>query len=503
MYLIRTVLRRLTQQTVVQTVSPSGSSSNIHGGHATSKPGLKDIKAHQYPSSPLSQTSFSTESAAPAPVILGFRGDDAPSRPATLQPPGASQRPQPRLSKLVAPRPRASLTGTQSPVPKTAAQPKAHSHRPQSSISSSKLGRSIRTDGSQRGYVDLLDAQSEFKPADFYTRVEAAGTRDYGEDVADRNLGVNGCDLDSQPVQAFYAVRPKTSSRASMLGQRRPFSSWNRSTKFNEDDDSYVYQPHITKQSSIDSALRSKSLNSSHQALFGHGNALPVLSAASLEKNRALQRQAYNNAMLSSASTSTYSAPNLADIEALHEQQRLLNRKIKGHSLQVSVRDANGLVSAWDTTSPESDDGSADLMAYSSPTTDRPSTSGGMPRRISGASNRGSHALSRFEQSNDGPRFGVNNQPILSPQPTSFRLSASLVSSAFTTSNKRPTTAHSSHSVRRSHQPAFESHNTVPDLSNLPHHLKEKARNFKEDWHDDLTDRESAPSPCKSSESIL
>lgn len=55
-------------------------------------------------------------------------------------------------------------------------------------------------------FVDLLDAQSDFKPADFRSRVQAAGVRDYGEDVADRNLGVNGVDLTSPAVKAFYAL---------------------------------------------------------------------------------------------------------------------------------------------------------------------------------------------------------------------------------------------------------------------------------------------------------
>lgn len=35
---------------------------------------------------------------------------------------------------------------------------------------------------------DLLDAVDEFRPLDFRSRVQAAGARDYGEDVADRNL---------------------------------------------------------------------------------------------------------------------------------------------------------------------------------------------------------------------------------------------------------------------------------------------------------------------------
>ncbi|KAI1268221.1 hypothetical protein F5Y18DRAFT_220846 [Xylariaceae sp. FL1019] len=42
-----------------------------------------------------------------------------------------------------------------------------------------------------RAHVDLLDAQSMFKPSDFHSRVKATGARDYGEDVADRNMGEN------------------------------------------------------------------------------------------------------------------------------------------------------------------------------------------------------------------------------------------------------------------------------------------------------------------------
>jgi len=52
---------------------------------------------------------------------------------------------------------------------------------------------------------DLLDAQSEIRPADFKSRVRASGARDYGEDVADRNIGENGIELQSPAVQAFYA----------------------------------------------------------------------------------------------------------------------------------------------------------------------------------------------------------------------------------------------------------------------------------------------------------
>ncbi|KAM0579661.1 hypothetical protein ACHAO2_002972 [Verticillium nonalfalfae] len=57
-----------------------------------------------------------------------------------------------------------------------------------------------------KGYVDLIDAQSQYVPLHFQTRIKAEGARDYGEDVADRNLGENGFDLTSPQAQAFYAL---------------------------------------------------------------------------------------------------------------------------------------------------------------------------------------------------------------------------------------------------------------------------------------------------------
>ncbi|KAK3186330.1 hypothetical protein K4F52_004868 [Lecanicillium sp. MT-2017a] len=53
----------------------------------------------------------------------------------------------------------------------------------------------------------LLDARGEFRPSDFRARLAASGTRDFGEDVADRNIGENGLILSSKPVQTFYASR--------------------------------------------------------------------------------------------------------------------------------------------------------------------------------------------------------------------------------------------------------------------------------------------------------
>ncbi|KAI5925289.1 hypothetical protein F4810DRAFT_708675 [Camillea tinctor] len=41
---------------------------------------------------------------------------------------------------------------------------------------------------SAKGFVDLLDAQSLIRPSDFHGRVQATGAKNYGEDVADRNM---------------------------------------------------------------------------------------------------------------------------------------------------------------------------------------------------------------------------------------------------------------------------------------------------------------------------
>ena len=70
-----------------------------------------------------------------------------------------------------------------------------------------------------RGFVDLLDAQCELRPSDFRTRLQASGARDYGEDVADRNLvnyqaGLPSPSLPSMTVRS----RPPSSLALSHVG---------------------------------------------------------------------------------------------------------------------------------------------------------------------------------------------------------------------------------------------------------------------------------------------
>ncbi|KAI6784782.1 uncharacterized protein J7T54_007875 [Emericellopsis cladophorae] len=74
------------------------------------------------------------------------------------------------------------------------------------SVNGSIMSGSAQSAGGKSGYVDILDAQGALRPSDFKSRLRATGARDYGEDVAERNMGVNGVDLNSPPVAAFYAL---------------------------------------------------------------------------------------------------------------------------------------------------------------------------------------------------------------------------------------------------------------------------------------------------------
>ncbi|KAK4126226.1 hypothetical protein N657DRAFT_299212 [Parathielavia appendiculata] len=82
---------------------------------------------------------------------------------------------------------------------------------------------SLQSDGN-RAFKDILDAQSEIKPADFRERVKAAGVRDYGEDVAERNMAESVIGLGSNQVRAFYAESKGVESSNQSLSNRPPLS---------------------------------------------------------------------------------------------------------------------------------------------------------------------------------------------------------------------------------------------------------------------------------------
>ncbi|KAK3323409.1 hypothetical protein B0T19DRAFT_203234 [Cercophora scortea] len=189
--------------------------------------------------------------SAPAPTVPRYR-DESLERPSTAPngsqpstawgsassrmkkgtmrgPPPVSFRMVSRGSANMDYRPTSRGTGETTEIPCA-----AHSH---------SRSNSIRSDGG-RGFKDILDAQSEIRPADFKTRIKAAGARDYGEDVAERNMGENGFLLESPQVQAFYA------------------QSANRSRQGPIDDRSAAAQ-HDLQSMAYAAGIRTKSLNSS------------------------------------------------------------------------------------------------------------------------------------------------------------------------------------------------------------------------------------------------
>lgn len=71
---------------------------------------------------------------------------------------------------------------------------------------------------------DILDAQEEIRPADFRSRLHATGSRDYGEDVADRNITRHGNGSLSPTPDPRRASNRTMSLNSSSLFPRVPAS---------------------------------------------------------------------------------------------------------------------------------------------------------------------------------------------------------------------------------------------------------------------------------------
>ncbi|KAI8715130.1 hypothetical protein NCS52_01020000 [Fusarium sp. LHS14.1] len=107
-------------------------------------------------------------------------------------------------------------------------------HRRESSIDSFQ-------DGNR--FVDVLDAQGEIRPSNFRSRVAATGAREFGEDVAERNIGENGLNLNSPAVKAFY--RLSSSGRLTLQTSDSGGLSVHDYDGFDEDDDDCAPPPGI------------------------------------------------------------------------------------------------------------------------------------------------------------------------------------------------------------------------------------------------------------------
>ncbi|KAI0478489.1 hypothetical protein GGR56DRAFT_324552 [Xylariaceae sp. FL0804] len=179
------------------------------------------------------------DSAAPPPPIPRLRSDsvhsDTFSRPSTA----ASSHMSVMLGRTRASSIASSVTGAQAskamlpPPPKkkygpyklpskspdpmrnpdvTASSPMLQPPWP--AFATADRASSIRSggSGSSRGFVDLLDAQSMLRPADFWTRVKATGSKNYGEEVADRNIGEH-CNASTIAVTGSSRPRASTLSK--------------------------------------------------------------------------------------------------------------------------------------------------------------------------------------------------------------------------------------------------------------------------------------------------
>ncbi|KAL6892107.1 hypothetical protein GGI43DRAFT_196115 [Trichoderma evansii] len=122
-------------------------------------------------------------------------------RPGTNPKDSSRTKPQSQL-KATGRNPKGSITSLKlEPVPKFSdrQRPKSRNDVEQLTPMSLNFPRLRRRSSA---FVDILDAQGEIKPSNFRSRIQASGTRDYGEDVADRNMADT---LPSPRTRAVYS----------------------------------------------------------------------------------------------------------------------------------------------------------------------------------------------------------------------------------------------------------------------------------------------------------
>ncbi|KAI1641064.1 hypothetical protein F4809DRAFT_209890 [Biscogniauxia mediterranea] len=230
----------------------AGNGPNILEKYQRSHPNLRSVASY----------SYEDESPAPPPLVPRLHSSST-GRPRTASTEhGGSEMGRPRIVPSLGPsQSRSSLR----PLPKKrygsfilpiktgrndaadsiySAPSPAFARNRSSSLRSSNGGESAST----KGFVDLLDAQSLIRPSDFHGRVQATGARNYGEDVADRNM------MESAP----NPIMSKTRELYARTFGMDPASA---------DDESEVDQPRLSRKwRSMGSSLRASSTKSSSRA---------------------------------------------------------------------------------------------------------------------------------------------------------------------------------------------------------------------------------------------
>ncbi|KAH7179180.1 uncharacterized protein B0J16DRAFT_167396 [Fusarium flagelliforme] len=157
-------------------------------------------KRSQAQLSTVSRDDYGHDSIAPPPMVPRFHGQSRPTT-APNQANSTASRPLSLSRSIrssnsawsVPEKPSRGRTENPPPVPSIPTH-----HRRESSIDSFQDKR--------HSFIDVLDAQGEFSHPNFRSRLSATGAREYDEDVAERNLGDNGLNLNSAATKAYYRL---------------------------------------------------------------------------------------------------------------------------------------------------------------------------------------------------------------------------------------------------------------------------------------------------------
>ncbi|KAF5019407.1 hypothetical protein F66182_8607 [Fusarium sp. NRRL 66182] len=186
-------------------------------------------KRSQAQLSMVSSHDANLDPSAPPPLVPRFR-ELSPSRPTTAPNHISSLASRPRsLSRSI----RSSNSAWS--VPERPARGRIEKPPPVPSIPTHHR-RESSIESKRTSFIDVLDAQGELKPSNFRSRVAASGAREYGEDVAERNVGENGLNLNSAAVKAFY--RLSGSGRLTLqANEDRPYELEEEEEDDDDDDD--------------------------------------------------------------------------------------------------------------------------------------------------------------------------------------------------------------------------------------------------------------------------
>ncbi|KAF3057700.1 hypothetical protein CFAM422_012226 [Trichoderma lentiforme] len=163
-------------------------------------------------------------------------------------------------------------------------------------------------------FVDILDAQGEFKPYDFRSRLQASGSREYGEDVADRNIqpAVTGTTL---PYRPRGSASTASSSRNAYAVPPIP--------------DRYRDLP----SPRIEPSIRSSSRQTVNSRPMSRGKLSPARADFDVHDHRLQSKSSYGQISISGSRSSTpQQAPRTADGRYMRDEGSAFSPELRSAS---------------------------------------------------------------------------------------------------------------------------------------------------------------------------